>query len=195
MAGGVEGERSRGELSSSQHPQPQQVESHQGSPAESVLASLRRENLHSEAWSHAEMVALIKREMAQYVERHRPSRFDPVAWMREQLTSQVAKSTTAYTEKNLDRQEGPHAKLLCAWDAVSLPYYTDAYTQGLARVSLQDDARVLGHHITLDSPESQLLDAMAEACKIPMTYGQVTIEGHDRPYTFHILKKPLRNDE
>jgi hypothetical protein len=128
MAGGVEGERSRGELSSSQHPQPQQVESHQGSPAESVLASLRRENLDSEAWSHTEMVALIKREMAQYVERHRPSRFDPVAWMREQLTWQVAKSTAAATEKTLNRQEMPHAKLLCAWDAVSPKRVTASFT-------------------------------------------------------------------
>lgn len=70
----------------------------------------------------------------------------------------------------------PHAQLMIAWDVISQPYYKSAYHRGLAEVGVQDDARHLGHTITLDPNEGKLLSAMAEAVGIPNPFGQTPQE-------------------
>ena len=120
-------------------------------------------------------MASIRKDMAAYVAERKPSQFDPVVWMRERLSWELSVLTVAESpDKLVDRQHAPHAQLMMAWDVISQPHYKSAYHRGLVETSLRDDARVLGHTITLDPNESKLLDAMAEAVGIPNTFGQMT---------------------
>jgi hypothetical protein len=190
-----QGGRPRGELTPFQQRSGQPAESQQGRAADSPWAPILREQQSGEERSHEEMVAGIRREMAEYVERVRPSKFDPVDWMRYQLTSQTAKHTLEITHKNRTRQESPHAMVLFAWDVISEPYYTNDHTRRLAKLCFQDDARVHGNIITLNPQESKLLEVMTDACGFPMRYGRVTVKGHDGPYTFEIRKQQARHHE
>ncbi len=74
MAGfGPEGEPPRDALPQSQGNRPEPIEPQQGRPADSPLAPLTHEQQSQSEWSHEEMVAIIRREMAEYVERIQPS--------------------------------------------------------------------------------------------------------------------------
>ncbi len=63
-----------------------------------------------------------------------------------------------------------------AWDLISQPYYKSAHLKGLTEGAVKDDARHLGHTITLDANESKLLSAMAEAVGIPNPFGHMPQE-------------------
>jgi hypothetical protein len=114
------------------------------------------------------------------MEERKPwSGFDPVAWMRERLitaSTDLELAENPNLDPNADRHEHPHAHLLFAWDLISQPYYKSAYHRGLAELGVKDDARHLGHTITLDLNEGKLLSAMAEAVGIPNPFGPVTPE-------------------
>ena len=115
--------------------------------------------------------------MAAYVAKRKPSQFDPVAWMREQfISARLDLWPVRSPEDVVPIHERPHAQLLMAWDLISQPYYKSAYRRGLAESGVKDDAIHLGHTITLDSNESKLLSAMAEAVGIPNPFGQTPQE-------------------
>jgi hypothetical protein len=147
------------------------------------LAGFLREQRGGGERSHEEIVASIRKDMAAYLARKGPIyQFDPVAWMREHFIH--TRTNLEYKENpnldpNVDRQHMPHAQLLMAWDLISQPYYKSAYHRGLAALGVKDDARVLGHTITLDANESKLLAAMAEAVGIPNPFGQRTPENKE----------------
>ena len=63
--------------------------------------------------------------------------------------------------------DDPHAKLLLAWEIISLPHLRSQFKRDHVEVAIRDKARILGRTITLDPNESKLLDAMADACGLP----------------------------
>src|SRR5688500_8360335 len=125
--------------------------------------------------SHAEMVAMIKRDMAAYIAEKDLDikRFNPVQWMRDQLCLEMAKKSVAENMGIVDAADMPHANLLLAWEVISFPYITRDIYRSNVEYGIMDKARTLGQTLTLDHNESRLLDAMAEACDIPTVYGQV----------------------
>jgi hypothetical protein len=133
------------------------------------FALLSREQRGEGERSHEELVAIIRKDMAAYVEEKKIYRFDPVSWMREQLIYGLTRIRLAENPgmPKGGRYEMPHAQLLMAWDLISQPYYKSAHLRGLTESAVKDDARHLGHTITLDPNESKLLSAMAEAVGIP----------------------------
>jgi hypothetical protein len=145
-----------------------------------ALAPLLREQRGGGERSHEEIVASIRKDMAAYLARKGPIyQFDPVAWMREHFIhtrTNLMLSENPNLDPNVDRQHRPHAQLLMAWDLISQPYYKSAYHRGLAELGVKDDARHLGHTITLDPNEAKLLSAMAEAVGIPNPFGPMTPE-------------------
>jgi hypothetical protein len=126
-----------------------------------------------EAWSersHEEMVETIKSSMEQYrLDRDPESRwFDPVTWMREQLCFEMAKKSVAVNRGQIvDATEVSHARLLLAWEIISLPYTRSNFQKGLVETNIRNKARILGRTITLAQNESKLLDVMADACGLP----------------------------
>jgi hypothetical protein len=142
------------------------------------FALLSREQRGEGERSHEELVAIIRKDMAAYVEEKKIYRFDPVSWMREQLIYGLTRIRLAENPEmpKGGRYEMPHAQLLMAWDLISHPYYKSAIHRGLAEDGVKDDARHLSHTITLDSNESKLLAAMADAVGIPNPFAQTTQE-------------------
>ena len=141
--------------------------------------------------SHAEMVAMIKRDMAAYIAEKDLDRkwFNPVQWMRDELIFEMVKQSVAiHGSKHVDAAEKPQANLLLAWEVISFPYITGDIYRSNVEYGIMDKSRTLGQTITLDHKESRLLEAMAEACEIPAVYGQVTVAGK-KPYTFDIQKQ------
>jgi len=130
-----------------------------------------REQRGGEEWSHEELVAIIRNDLAAYMKRKQLDRYspDPVAAMRDRFIWTLTEFTLAEHPElaGAARQEKPHAYLLMAWDLISQPYYKSAHLKGLTEGAVKDDARHLGHTITLDANESKLLSAMAEAVGIP----------------------------
>jgi hypothetical protein len=126
-----------------------------------------------EAWSdrtHEEMVDIIKSSMERYrLDRDPESRwFDPVDWMRDQLTFEMAKKSLAVNRGQIvDATEVPHARLLLAWEIISQPYMRSQFNRDHVEVAIRDKARILGRTITLAPNESKLLDVMADACGLP----------------------------
>ena len=143
------------------------------------LAPLLREQRGGQgARSHEELVALIRKDLAAYMERKQLTRYspDPVAAMRDRFIGalthlQLAENPEQHTTGG--RVENPHGQLLMAWDLISQPYYKSAYLRGLTEDAVRDDARHLGHTITLDANEGKLLSAMAEAVGIPNPFGHM----------------------
>jgi hypothetical protein len=143
------------------------------------LAPLLREHRGGRERSHEELVAIIRNDLAAYIARKKLTRYDPVAVMRERFLHALTDLELAQNPEpnpGRGRYEMPHAQLMMAWDVISHPYYKSAYHRGLAEVSVRDDARHLGHTITLDPNESKLLSAMAEAVGIPNPFGQTPQE-------------------
>jgi hypothetical protein len=140
--------------------------------------------------SHQELVSIIRGAM----EKKRASLrqfvsdpdaiFDPAAWIREEIihanTRKILATIPVQNEESLEPYvelgNRPYAKLIMAWDIITLPYYKSEYAKGRAKDGMQERARILGHDITLDPTQSKLLDAMAEAVGIPNPYSQVTRE-------------------
>jgi hypothetical protein len=140
--------------------------------------------------SHAEMVAMIKRDMAAYIAEKDLDikRFNPVQWMRDQLCLEIAKQSVRENNGQIvDAAAVPHANLQLAWEVISFPYITRDIYRSNVEHGIKSKSRTLGQTITLDHNESRLLEAMAEACGIPLTYGHVTIEHTQQ--TFDIQKK------
>jgi hypothetical protein len=140
-----------------------------------------REQRGGEERSHEELVDLIRKDLAAYMERKQLTRYspDPVAAMRDRFITALTDFELAQNPKpnlNVGRYEMPHAQLLMAWDVISQPYYKSAYHRGLTESAVKDDARHLGHTITLDPNESKLLSAMAEAVGIPNPFGHMPQE-------------------
>jgi hypothetical protein len=127
-----------------------------------------------EAWSertHEEMVEIIKHSMEQYrTERDPESRwFDPVDWMRDQLSFEMAKKTVAENPgQTVHATDMPHARLFLAWEIISLPYIRSKFKRDHVESSIHASARILGRTIELDPNESKLLAAMADACGVPL---------------------------
>ena len=104
--------------------------------------------------------------------------------MRDQIivanSRKILAETKVHTQENLTIELGarPYAKLIMAWDIISLPYIKPRYqvSKNNAESGLRERAKILGHTVTLDPMESKLLDAMAEAVGIPNTYRQLTHE-------------------
>jgi hypothetical protein len=145
------------------------------------LVSSLREQRGGEERSHEELVDLIRKDLAAYMERKQLTRYspDPVAAMRDRFITALTDFELAQNPKpnlNVGRYEMPHAQLLMAWDVISQPYYKSAYHRGLTESAVKDDARHLGHTITLDPNESKLLSAMAEAVGIPNPFGHMPQE-------------------
>jgi hypothetical protein len=143
------------------------------------LAPLLREQCGGGERSHEELVAIIRKDLAAYIARKKLTRYDPVAVMRERFLhalTDLERAQNPEPNPGRGRYEMPHAQLMMAWDVISQPYYKSAYHRGLAEGSVRDDARHLGSTITLDSNESKLLSAMAEAVGIPNPFGQTPQE-------------------
>jgi hypothetical protein len=140
--------------------------------------------------SHAEMVAMLRQDMAQYIAEYDPDGqwFNPVEWMRDKLIFETATQSVEVYGRNVEPAETPHANLVLAWEVISHPYVTEAIYRSNVENGIKVKAQALGHTITLDHNESRFLDAMAEACGIPTVYGQVTVAGKT-PQTFDIRKK------
>jgi hypothetical protein len=145
------------------------------------LAPLLREQRGRGERSHEELVAIIRMDLAAYMERKQLNRYnpDPVAALRDRFIGalthlQRAENPEQHTTGG--RVENPHGQLLMAWDLISQPYYKSAYLRGLTESAVNTDARFLGHTITLDANESKLLSAMAEAVGIPNPFGQTPQE-------------------
>jgi hypothetical protein len=122
------------------------------------------------------MVAIIRNDVAAYMERKQLTRYspDPVAAMRDRFIGALTHLRLAENPEHHTtggRVENPHGQLLMAWDLISQPYYKSAYLRGLTESCVKSDARLLGHTITLDANESKLLSAMAEAVGIPNPFG------------------------
>jgi hypothetical protein len=131
--------------------------------------------------SHEELVAIIRNDLAAYMERKQLTRYspDPVAALRDRFIAALTEFGLAQDPEpnlNVGRYELPHAQLVMAWDLISQPYYQSAYLRGLTKSAVKDDARHLGHTITLDPNESKLLSAMAEAVGIPNPSGHMPQE-------------------
>jgi hypothetical protein len=144
------------------------------------LAPLLREQRGGGERSHEEMVAIIRTDLAVYMERNQLNRYspDPIAALRDRF---IGALTLFQLAENPDpptggRYDMPHAQLLMAWDLISQPYYKSAYLRGLTESAVKTDARHLGHTITLDPNEGKLLSAMAEAVGIPNPFGPMTPE-------------------
>jgi hypothetical protein len=125
-----------------------------------------------DSWSertHEEMVDILRSSMERYrLDRDPESRwFDSVNWMREQLCFEMAKKSAAANLKISHAADMPHARLLLAWEIISLPHLRSQFNKNLVETAIRDKARILGHTVTLDSNESKLLDVMADACGIP----------------------------
>jgi hypothetical protein len=160
----------------SERPQAQPQRESEANP----FALLSREQRGEGERSHEELVAIIRKELASYMERNQLTRYrpDPVAAMREQLIYGLTRIRLAENPEmpKGGRYEMSHAQLLMAWDLISQPYYKSAHLRGLTEDGVKDDARHLGHTITLDPNEGKLLAAMAEAVGIPNPFGQPTQE-------------------
>jgi hypothetical protein len=161
------------------HAERPQSQPHRESEA-NPLAPLLREQRGRGERSHEELVAIIRKELAAYMERKQLTRYspDPVAAMRDRFISALTDLELAQNPElaNAPRHEMPHAQLLMAWDFISQPYYKSAHLRGLTESAVKEDARHLGHTITLDPNEGKLLSAMAEAVGIPNPFGQTTQE-------------------
>lgn len=139
--------------------------------------SFLREQCGEGERSHEELVDILRKDLAAYMERKQLTRYspDPVAAMRDRFITALTDFELAQNPEpnlNVGRYEMPHAQLLMAWDIISQPYYKSAHLRSLTESAVKTDARHLGHTITLDSNESKLLDAMAEAVGVPNTYRQ-----------------------
>jgi hypothetical protein len=144
-----------------ERPQPQPQPESEPNP----FALLSREQPGEGERSHEELVNIIRKDLAAYMERKQLTRYrpDPVAAMRDRFISALSNFELAQNPElaNAPRHEMPHAQLLMAWDLISQPYYKSAYERGLTESAVKDDARHLGHTITLDPNESKLLSVMA----------------------------------
>jgi hypothetical protein len=120
------------------------------------------------------MVAIIRSAMEEKRARIGDYGFDPVLWMRDQIC--IADTMKGIAE-NRPPSEGlgntPYAKLIMAWDIISVPYIKPRYhvSKSNAERGIRERAQILGPTITLDPNESRLLDAMAEAVGIPNPFG------------------------
>ena len=145
------------------------------------LALLLREQRGRGERSNEELVAIIRTDLAAYMERKQLNRYspDPVAALRDRFIGaltlfQLAQNPAQHTTGS--RVENPHGQLLMAWDLISQPYYQSAWLRGLTQSAVKGDARYVGHTITLDPNEGKLLSAMAEAVGIPNPFGPMTPE-------------------
>ena len=145
--------------------------------AANPFALLLRDQRGGRERSHEEIVASIRKEMASYLARKGPIyQFDPVAWMREELSWELSKLRLAQNPEppTGGRYDMPYAQLMMAWDLISQPHYKSAHLRGLTESAVKDDARHLGHTIMLTPNEGKLLSAMAEAVGIPNPLGPMT---------------------
>jgi hypothetical protein len=144
------------------------------------LAPLLREQRGSGERSHEEMVAIIKTDLAAYMESKQLDSYnpDPVAALRDRFIAAIVPLQIAEHPEppTGGRYDMPFAQLMMAWDLISQPYYKSAHVRGLTESAVKDDARHLGHTITLDRNEGRLLSAMAEAVGIPNPFGPMTPE-------------------
>jgi hypothetical protein len=130
--------------------------------------------------SYEEMVSIIKDAAEKARARQGASTFDPAVWMRDQIIN--ADTRRGVAENRLATVVGvgatPYAKLIMAWEIISVPYITLLYhvAKSNAEAGIRARAKVLGDTITLDPKESMLLDAMAEAVGIHNPFGQQTGE-------------------
>ena len=144
------------------------------------LAPLLREQRGGGERPHEELVAIIKTDLAAYMERKQLNSYnpDPVAALRHRFIAALTHFELAENPEppTGGRYDMPHAQLLMAWDLISQPYYKSAYLRGLTESAVKTDARHLGLTITLDPNEGKLLSAMAEAVGIPNPFGPMTPE-------------------
>jgi hypothetical protein len=126
--------------------------------------------------SYEEMVSLIKSAAEEERARLGDYCFDPALWIRDQI---IGADTRKMHAENIPLDElgaTPYAKLLMAWELISVQYIKPMYhvSKSNTEYTIREKAKTLGHTITLDPKESMLLDAMAEAVGIPNPYGQLT---------------------
>src|SRR5687768_15711605 len=110
--------------------------------------------------SHEEMVAAIRRSIAQRrAERERISlAFDPVEYVGNELAWQEIKRGTGRLEY-LEAGPQPYfPKLVIAWDVLSLPFLKDESLKGGRERFLKDFAKYLEPTITLKPSEAKLFD-------------------------------------
>jgi hypothetical protein len=159
-----------------ERPQPQSQPESEPNP----FVLLSREQRGEGERSHEELVDIIRKDLAAYMERKQLTRYrpDPVAAMRDRFITALTDFELAQNPEmpKGGRYELPHAQLLMAWDLISQLYYKSTYERGLTESAVKDDARHLGHTITLDPNESKLLSAMAEAVGIPHPFGHMPQE-------------------
>src|SRR5437016_108464 len=115
MPGSPESNKPNQEWRAPPQPQPE-------SEANPLVPFLREQRGEGER-SHEEMVADIRKDMAAYVARKDPYQFDPVAWMRNELSWALTKLRLAENPEPTrgSRAELPHAQLMMAWDLISQP--------------------------------------------------------------------------
>jgi hypothetical protein len=116
------------------------------------------------------MVDMLRSSMEQYrLDRDPESHwFDPADWMRDKLCFAIAKKSVAENQEISHAADMPHARLLLAWEIITLPHLRSQSRRDHVEVAIRDKARILGRTITLDPNESKLLDAMVDACGIPL---------------------------
>jgi hypothetical protein len=147
------------------------------------LASLMHEHENSNGPTHQEMVAAIRRGMAQKradMERgcykYNP---DWVEWLGDQLSWQgITKGGLEYAESAprspiTNKPEFP--KLLMAWDAISHRFLKHEHARWRIESVIESRVKYFEPIITLKPKEAKLLDAMAEAAGIPRTHGETEI--------------------
>jgi hypothetical protein len=109
--------------------------------------------------------------------------YDPVDAMREVflhahegLVRKYYPELRGETVRGRNEWEEPHMRLFVAWSLIAQPYYKSERARRLGANELKAGAEHLGHTITLDANEGQLLSAMAEAVGIPNPFGSVPPE-------------------
>jgi hypothetical protein len=145
---------------------------------EITQSSLPQEAEHSNEPSHEDMVAAIRRSIAQRRDERerRKLAFDPVAYVGNELAWQEIKRGEGRLEYLEAGPEPYFPKLVIAWDVLSLPFLKDERLKGGRERFLKNFAKYLEPTITLKPNEAKLLDAMAEAAGIPRTHGETEID-------------------
>ena len=140
--------------------------------AANPFALLSRDQHWGRELSHEEIVASLRKDMAEYAEAYYPP-YCPVDWMKGHFINESNKLMLAEHPElaGIPRHESPHARLLMAWNIISQPYYRSAHQRDMAKWAVEDDVKYLGYTITLDANEGKLLSAMAEAVGIPNPFG------------------------
>jgi hypothetical protein len=186
MSGGVEGERSRQEVSSHQADQPEPSQRH-GEGAINSRTPLRQEQQGWHDRPHAELVdafrGLIRKEHQALGDRARF--FPPIKIIHDALLQQVQ---YILSDDKREKQRGAYfAQMLDAWDVITFEQYNDEthlMTKHHAAINLDTHynrakARNAPHPeiIALDDPlQVRIIDAAAEAAGIPHQRGQTSYE-------------------